>query len=186
MHTVGSLPLGRQARLRAQRVQAAAQPRLRQRHSARRQPFGTAPPQPRHTAQAQAVATQASRAVTKADVIKTDPNNNVPDYIFEKMNVNLHRREGHPICTIKQAIYQYFEAKAPGKFKTFDDLFPVVSTQANFDDMLVPPDHVSRRPNDTYYVDAGQVLRCHTSAHQSELLRAGQPGFLVTGDVYRR
>lgn len=31
-----------------------------------------------------------------------------------------------------------------------------------------------------------QVLRCHTSAHQAELLRKGQKSFLVTGDVYRR
>ena len=31
-----------------------------------------------------------------------------------------------------------------------------------------------------------QVLRCHTSAHQAELLRKGEKSFLVTGDVYRR
>lgn len=28
--------------------------------------------------------------------------------------------------------------------------------------------------------------RCHTSAHQAELLRKGEKTFLVTGDVYRR
>lgn len=31
-----------------------------------------------------------------------------------------------------------------------------------------------------------QVLRCHTSAHQAELLRKGETSFLLTGDVYRR
>lgn len=56
----------------------------------------------------------------------------------------------------------------------------------NFDDVLVPPDHVSRSYNDTYYVDSQTVLRCHTSAHQAELLRKGHNNFLVTGDVYRR
>lgn len=56
----------------------------------------------------------------------------------------------------------------------------------NFDDVLVPADHVSRSYNDTYYVDAQTVLRCHTSAHQAELLRDGRTHFLVTGDVYRR
>lgn len=56
----------------------------------------------------------------------------------------------------------------------------------NFDDVLVPADHVSRSYNDTYYVDAQTVLRCHTSAHQAELLRRGHTHFLVTGDVYRR
>lgn len=56
----------------------------------------------------------------------------------------------------------------------------------NFDDVLVPADHVSRSYNDTYYVDSQTVLRCHTSAHQAELLRKGHTHFLVTGDVYRR
>ena len=56
----------------------------------------------------------------------------------------------------------------------------------NFDDVLVPADHVSRSYNDTYYVDADTVLRCHTSAHQANLLREGYTNFLVTGDVYRR
>ena len=56
----------------------------------------------------------------------------------------------------------------------------------NFDDVLVPEDHVSRSYNDTYYIDSQTVLRCHTSAHQAELLRSGYTQFLVTGDVYRR
>lgn len=51
----------------------------------------------------------------------------------------------------------------------------------NFDEVLVPSDHVSRSPNDTYYIDPDTVLRCHTSAHQAELLRQGQVAFLVTG-----
>ncbi|KAH0707300.1 hypothetical protein KY290_010335 [Solanum tuberosum] len=38
----------------------------------------------------------------------------------------------------------------------------------------------------THYVDSQTVLRCHTSAHQAELLRNGYTHFLDTGDVYRR
>lgn len=30
------------------------------------------------------------------------------------------------------------------------------------------------------------MCRCHTSAHQAELLAQGEKAFLVTGDVYRR
>lgn len=30
----------------------------------------------------------------------------------------------------------------------------------NFDEILIPADHVSRSPNDTYYVDPDTVLRC--------------------------
>lgn len=82
-----------------------------------------------------------------------------------------------------QAIYDYFEQTQPGLYKHFDDMFPIVSCTANFDEILIPADHVSRSANDTYYVSADKVLRCHTSAHQAELLRTKQPAFLVTGAV---
>lgn len=119
-------------------------------------------------------------------MITGSPDNNITDYIYEKMGADLHRQPNHPIGIIKQAIFDYFEARNPGLFVKFDDRFPIVSTHANFDEVLVPADHVSRSPNDTYYVDANTVLRCHTSAHQAETLRAGHSAFLVTGDVYRR
>ena len=45
---------------------------------------------------------------------------------------------------------------------------------------------MSRSPSDTFYVDGERLLRCHTSAHQNELLRQGNESFLCTGDVYRR
>jgi phenylalanyl-tRNA synthetase alpha chain len=124
--------------------------------------------------------------VKREDVIKDDAANNVPDSIYEKIGINLHMKSSHPIGIIKEAIYRYFESRHPGLFNTFDDLVPVVSTTANFDEVLVPADHVSRSPNDTYYVDSNTVLRCHTSAHQAEMLRSGETAFLVTGDVYRR
>lgn len=66
-------------------------------------------------------------------------------------------------------------------YKHFDDMFPIVTCTANFDEILIPADHVSRSANDTYYVSSETVLRCHTSAHQAELLRTKQPAFLVTG-----
>ena len=137
-------------------------------------------------AAAVAAAVDAPPAPPRASVLTGDPANNVTDYIYSKMGANLHLQPDHPICVIKQAIYSYFDETYPGAFRTFDALPPVVSAKANFDDMLVPEDHVSRSPNDTYYVDATTVLRCHTSAHQAELLRQGETGFLVTGDVYRR
>jgi hypothetical protein len=82
-----------------------------------------------------------------------------------------------------QAIYDYFDQTQPGLYKHFDDMFPVVTCEANFDEILIPADHVSRSANDTYYVSSQQVLRCHTSAHQAELLRTKQPAFLVTGGL---
>jgi phenylalanyl-tRNA synthetase alpha chain len=119
----------------------------------------------------------------------------VTDAVFDKIGANLHTRPDHPIAIIKDAIYSYFDeaaaargAAGPGRsaFTKFDGLHPVVPATANFDEVLVPADHVSRSPNDTYYVDDATVLRCHTSAHQAATLRAGERAFLVTGDVYRR
>lgn len=55
-----------------------------------------------------------------------------------------------------------------------------------FDDLRIPPDHPGRQPSDTYYVTDTTLLRTHTSAHQSQHLRAGCEAFLCTGDVYRR
>ncbi len=46
------------------------------------------------------------------------------------------------------------------------EVWSLLCAQANFDDVLVPLDHVSRSANDTFYVDSDTVLRCHTSAHQ--------------------
>ncbi|KAJ8490328.1 hypothetical protein OPV22_012049 [Ensete ventricosum] len=125
--------------------------------------------------------------IAKDDVVReSDPTNNVPDNIFSKIGLQLHRRDNHPIGILKNAIYDYFDTSYSSKFVKFDDLCPIVSVQQNFDEVLVPADHVSRSYNDTYYVNADTVLRCHTSAHQAELLRDGHSYFLVTGDVYRR
>lgn len=89
-----------------------------------------------------------------------------------------------------QRIELYFQsdAKLLGQqpFHVFDNLPPIVTIEQNFDELLIPPDHVSRQPSDTYYVDDQRVLRCHTSAHQTALLRQGEHRFLVCGDVYRR
>eukprot|EP00879_Flechtneria_rotunda_P002275 GHRR01002466.1.p1 GENE.GHRR01002466.1~~GHRR01002466.1.p1 ORF type:complete len:460 (+),score=170.06 GHRR01002466.1:209-1588(+) len=133
-----------------------------------------------------AVQVTGPAAPAREQVLTQDLANNITDYIYSKMGVNLHHQPNHPIGIIKQAIYDYFEQLYPGLFKTFDDLYPVVTTVANFDEILIPADHVSRSPNDTYYITSDKVLRCHTSAHQAELLRTKQGAFLVTGDVYRR
>lgn len=61
-----------------------------------------------------------------------------------------------------------------------------MSVFENFDSLLTPLDHVSRRTSDTYYVNREYCLRAHTSAHQHSLIKQGFDNFLVIGDVYRR
>ena len=142
------------------------------------------------SASAEAATASFAPPPLRDTVITSHPSCNVPDSVYDKMGSNLHRRPDHPICIIKEAIYEYFDsleaAAGTSQFKKFDDLPCVVPATSNFDAVLVPADHVSRSPNDTYYVDDATVLRCHTSAHQLDTLRAGEKAFLVTGDVYRR
>ena len=140
-----------------------------------------------HTVACRSLATsRPASAIARSDIIRDNPKNNVTDTIFSKLGTNLHQRPEHPLGIIKEAIFEYFEQSDPGKFKLFEDLYPVVTTAQNFDELLIPSDHVSRSDNDTYYVDENTVLRCHTSAHQAELLREKHENFLVIGDVYRR
>ena len=65
-----------------------------------------------------------------AEVLTSHPFNNVTENIFSKIGANLHRRQDHPICIIKEAIYDFFDTQRPGAYAKFDDLHPVVSAAA--------------------------------------------------------
>nr|PIL97642.1 Ferredoxin-fold anticodon binding domain-containing protein [Toxoplasma gondii COUG] len=94
-------------------------------------------------------------------------------------------------------------------FQLFDDFSPFVTCRQNFDSLLVPLDHVSRLPSDTYYLDnsphalAGKgtnsstpadqeynpnrvLLRTHSTAHQRDLIDAGVEAAVWTAEVIRR
>ncbi len=107
---------------------------------------------------------------------------NIPSNIANKLGMNLHNKEHHPIQIIKSKIQQYFGEE----FTKFDTLNPIVNVEDNFDKLLINKDHPSRRPSDTYYYTDNKVLRTHTSAHQNNLLCEGNKMFLATGDVYRK
>ncbi|OQR83060.1 hypothetical protein ACHHYP_15174 [Achlya hypogyna] len=133
-----------------------------------------------------AFATQSSRF---PDLITGDDYNNVSESIAAKVGVNLHRQPNHPLNIIKTKIATYFDdlhAKGHPKMQLFDNLSPVVSVDDCFDQMLIPKDHVSRKPTDTYYLNPTTLLRTHTSCHEVPMLRKGIKNFLVAGDVYRR
>jgi len=117
--------------------------------------------------------------------IVDDPNNNVTPYIAALVGRDLHRTENHPLCIIRKRIEAYF-ATLDTPYEIFDGEDPVVTTAQCFDDLLIPPEHPGRQKSDTYYITDTTLLRTHTSAHQSEHLRAGHEAFLCTGDVYRR
>eukprot|EP00013_Stygamoeba_regulata_P005653 CAMPEP_0177639640 /NCGR_PEP_ID=MMETSP0447-20121125/6127_1 /TAXON_ID=0 /ORGANISM="Stygamoeba regulata, Strain BSH-02190019" /LENGTH=481 /DNA_ID=CAMNT_0019141677 /DNA_START=12 /DNA_END=1454 /DNA_ORIENTATION=- len=121
---------------------------------------------------------------------------NVPPHILQQVSRRLHLQPQHPLNIVKRKLESFFRKPSlqastgsplpHAVFSTYDSFSPVVSLQQNFDDLLIPHDHVSRKRSETYYCDDLHVLRPHTSAHQTQLLRAGQSAFLVTGDCYRR
>eukprot|EP00035_Acanthoeca_spectabilis_P025755 m.459757 g.459757 ORF g.459757 m.459757 type:complete len:432 (+) comp21826_c0_seq1:1-1296(+) len=148
---------------------------------------------------ARAASTQAGASIDAAtgtvrvgtETFAVDGATNVTPTILSKVGRGLLRLENHPLQMLKHRIAAYFlntdrfGGDSP-EFELFDDNSPAVTAAANFDSVLVPEDHVSRSPNDNYYINSEMVLRAHTSAHQVEFIKKGHRAFLLAGDVYRR
>ncbi|XP_068593254.1 phenylalanine--tRNA ligase, mitochondrial [Cebidichthys violaceus] len=116
---------------------------------------------------------------------------NVTPRILAKLGRNLHNQSHHPLWLIKERIKAHFYSSYIGRwgnplFSVHDNLSPVVTVEQNFDSLLIPPGHPSRKRGDNYYLNRKRMLRAHTSAHQRELVSSGLDAFLLAGDVYRR
>ena len=117
------------------------------------------------------------------DTIKKlqNENINITDRIIDKLDNKLYLQENHPLHILSHKIKNYFD-----DFEYFDNLSPIVSIYDNFDSLLIPKDHPSRNKSDTYYINDETILRCHTSAHQVQLLKKEHEKFIIIGDVYRK
>ncbi|XP_036113451.1 phenylalanine--tRNA ligase, mitochondrial isoform X4 [Molossus molossus] len=120
-----------------------------------------------------------------------DDYSNLSRKVLSRVGRNLHNQQHHPLWLIKERVKEHFYKQYVGRFRTplfsvYDDFSPVVTTWQNFDSLLIPADHPSRKKGDNYYLNRTHMLRGHTSAHQWDLLHAGLDAFLVVGDVYRR
>ena len=104
---------------------------------------------------------------------------------------DLTRVAGSPLGFVIDAIL------AMARFKDFELLQvpEIVSVKANFDLLNTPIGHPSRQETDTYYPEAGWVLRTHTTVMWSHHLSAdvrkkletkGEVGALCYGKVYRK
>ncbi|XP_034036019.1 probable phenylalanine--tRNA ligase, mitochondrial [Thalassophryne amazonica] len=116
---------------------------------------------------------------------------NVTAKVLAKVGRNLHNQSHHPLWLIKERIKDHFYRTFVSRvgnplFSIHDNLSPVVTVEQNFDSLLIPADHPSRKQGDNYYLNRITMLRAHTSAHQRELVRSGLDAFLLAGDVYRR
>ena len=115
---------------------------------------------------------------------------NITQSIIQKVSKNLHKEKHHPLGLIRLRIQHFFYSSFVKRgnpiFSVYDNLNPVVTLEQNFDNLLVPLDHPSRKPSESYYLNSENMLRAHMTAHQRDLISAGLDNFLMVGDVYRR
>ncbi|XGW04450.1 hypothetical protein V3C99_015550 [Haemonchus contortus] len=121
---------------------------------------------------------------------ETDSTWNLSKGVCKLLQRHLLLEPQNPLSLVKRRIidhiHQTYRNSSRPIFTVCEREPRIVSTFENFDSLLVPEDHVSRRPSDTYYVNRSHCLRAHTSAHQYDLLKQGLDAFIVVGDVYRR
>uniref|UniRef100_A0A1A9X318 phenylalanine--tRNA ligase n=1 Tax=Glossina brevipalpis TaxID=37001 RepID=A0A1A9X318_9MUSC len=137
----------------------------------------------------------AAAAETELDIngfaYNVDSWTNVTPKILSYLGLNKHLQTNHPLSIIRQRIVNYFykaykTSRGNPLFSVHDKLNPIVTIQQNFDNLLIPVDHVSRSKTDCYYINQRYLLRAHTTAHQVDLISSGLDNFLVVGEVYRR
>ncbi|XP_072416538.1 phenylalanine--tRNA ligase, mitochondrial isoform X1 [Chiloscyllium punctatum] len=148
--------------------------------------------------QLRCITSGPAASATTSDLIEVfgkfysrDDYTNITPKILSKVGKSLHNQRNHPLWLIKERIKKHFYTQYLNRnrnpmFSVYDNLSPVVTTAQNFDSLLIPVDHASRKKGDNFYLNQTNMLRAHTSAHQHDLIRAGLNAFLVVGDVYRR
>jgi phenylalanyl-tRNA synthetase alpha chain len=85
---------------------------------------------------------------------------NIPPHLLALMDRQLLNVPNHPLAILKAKLSHIFAG-----FKIYDQLSPVVSVAKNFDQLLIPKEHISRSKSDTYYVNEETVLRTHSTAN---------------------
>lgn len=90
----------------------------------------------------------------------------------------------HPLSAITERITSIFRKLG----FTVADGPDIETVYHNFDALNTPADHPSRDPQDTFYLDNGDLLRCHTSPVQVRYMEKVQPPvrIIAPGRCYRR
>ena len=91
---------------------------------------------------------------------RADEWTNVTAKIISKLDKHLLRKVNHPICIVKQRIINYFHQKYGGYagsssplFSAYEDFPATVTKRQNFDDLLIPEDHIARSKSDNYFIN---------------------------------
>jgi phenylalanyl-tRNA synthetase alpha chain len=90
----------------------------------------------------------------------------------------------HPITQITDRITQIFQTLG----FTVADGPDIETVWNNFDALNTPPDHPSRDEQDTFYLENGDLMRCHTSPVQVRYMMEHKPPVRIIspGRCYRR
>ena len=90
----------------------------------------------------------------------------------------------HPITQITDRITQIFQTLG----FTVADGPDIETVWNNFDALNTPPDHPSRDEQDTFYLENGDLMRCHTSPVQVRYMMEHKPPIRIIspGRCYRR
>lgn len=111
--------------------------------------------------------------------------NNIPPSILSKIGKGLYKKPNHPICIIKEKVFDYFDDMAKIEIDS-----PYVLIENNFDKLRVPLDHPSRSFTDTFYADDEVVLRTHMTCYLYPIGKStsgnSQLKYITCGDVYRK
>lgn len=111
---------------------------------------------------------------------------NIPVSIKNKMNKNIYMDESNPICMMKNHILNFFNSFSTN-IEIYENIDPIVSVYDNFDSLLIPDNHPARSKSDTFYFDEKNVLRTHTTCHQTFFLKKNtNKNYIIIGDVYRK
>jgi len=110
---------------------------------------------------------------------------NIPPSITSKMGETLYKTVGHPICTVKDMVFEYFDDLARIEIDN-----PLVPVEYNFDRLRVPQNHPSRARSDTFYENENTVLRTHMTCYLYPMGKSetghSQLKYITCGDVYRK
>jgi len=146
--------------------------------------------------QARAFGTEKQQSVREQLLAHKTEYCNVPDKIIDLAERKLYLNPKHPLGILTKKLGDFFsnpdiyksdlQEKYKHPYTVTRTLSPIVTIQSNFDELLVPADHVSRKKSENYYISETHMLRAHSSAHQNEFIRKGEKAFINIADVYRR
>lgn len=111
--------------------------------------------------------------------------NNITRSIELKIGKGLYRKPAHPLCIVKEMVFDYFDDLSRIEIDN-----PYVPIEYNFDKLLVPENHPSRRATDTYYKDDKNCLRTHMTCYLYPFGKSetgeSKLKYITCGDVYRK